>query len=208
MKPGTIDTPTLDDASILKHTGKARDVWFDDLDGAGGLEVGRRNLVMHLYDKRKLDEWWSTSLVVEYERARGDKEKDGRPKGYSICATKTIGAPVERVFEAWTDLAQLARWFGPRARVEWKEGGLLESADGERCSVGRVRANKDLRFAWEQGARAPGSQVEVLFAAKGAGRTGITLNHTRIQDRRHADELRSAWGGAFDKLKSLLEEKA
>ena len=36
-------------------------------------------------------------------------------------------------------------------------------------------------------------------------RLGITLNHTRIQDRGHADRLREGWSGCFDRLKALLE---
>lgn len=34
----------------------------------------------------------------------------------------------------------------------------------------------------------------------------VTLNHTRIQDRKEADMLRDGWGACFDKLKVLLEK--
>jgi hypothetical protein len=45
----------------------------------------------------------------------------------------------------------------------------------------------------------------VLFADKGKGKTGITLNHTRIQARRDADELRAGWSAALEQLKRHLE---
>jgi hypothetical protein len=48
--------------------------------------------------------------------------------------------------------------------------------------------------------------VDVAFAAKGS-KTGITLNHTRIQARDEADGLRAAWTAAFDRLKTALESK-
>ncbi len=205
MKPTPLDTPALDDPTVRAKTGQTASQWFAHLDGIGGPTKGRRELVQHLYSENKLDEWWSTTLVVEYERARGALEKDGKPKGYSICSTKTVAAPLARVFAAFGDARDLDRWLGPRTRVAFEDGGKLENADGDRATFVRIRAGKDLRLAWERAELAPGSQTEVLFADKGKGKTGITLNHTRIQSRAGADLLRAGWSAAFDKLKALLE---
>jgi uncharacterized protein YndB with AHSA1/START domain len=205
MKPTTNDTPAENDASAKETTGKTLKQWFAELDALGGPQKGRRELVNHLYSERKLDEWWATTLVVEYERERGALEKDGKPKGYSICSTKTIAVPLERVFSAFGTAQDLDQWLGPKTKVAFEAGGQLSNADGDRATFARIRANKDLRLSWEHPTRAPGSQVEVLFAAKGAEKTGITLNHTRIQARRDADELRAGWSAAFDRLKQHLE---
>lgn len=205
MKPTAPETPALTDANAHERTGKTLGQWFEALDAFGGLAKGRRELVQHLYTGHELEEWWATSLVVEYERARGAREKDGQPKGYSLCSTKTVAAPLTRVFRAFGEPADLDAWLGPRTEVEFRDGGRLANADGDRASFTRIRADKDLRLAWEQAERGPGSQVEVLFADKGKGKTGITLNHTRIQDRRHADELRAGWSQALERLKAHLE---
>lgn len=205
MKPPATDTPDVTDSSAREKTGKTLKQWFALLDESGGIAKGRRELVNHLFAAHKLDEWWATTVVVEYERAKGALEKDGKPKGYSICSTKTVAAPLERVFAAFGEAKDLDRWLGARTMVEFKDGGALQNGDGDRATFQRIRANKDLRLAWEHERRAPGSQVEVLFAAKGAGKTGITLNHTRIQARRDADELRAGWSAAFEQLKQHLE---
>ena len=42
--------------------------------------------------EQKVEPWWSATIVSEYEIARGDFAKDGKPKGYSICPTKSIKA--------------------------------------------------------------------------------------------------------------------
>ena len=42
---------------------------------------------------------------------------------------------------------------------------------------------------------------------KGKGKTGVTLNHARIQSRRDADELRSGWATALDALKRTVSER-
>lgn len=200
------ETPEPTDASVRQHTGKSREEWFALLDRAGGPGAGRRALVMHLYDQAKLDEWWSTTLVVEYERERGQREKDGKPKGYSICATKTIAAPLDAVFSAFGNAKALDRWMGPGTSIDFRDGGRIENTDGDKATIIRIRANKDLRLTWD-GAVAPGTAVEVLFADKGKGKTGITLNHTRIQSRHDADRIRDGWGAAFDALRTALEAK-
>jgi uncharacterized protein YndB with AHSA1/START domain len=205
MKPPATDTPDVNDATAREKTGQTLQQWFALLDGLGGPAAGRRDLVNHLLKERELDEWWATTLVVEYERARGQHEKDGAPKGYSICSTKTVAAPLERVFRAFGAPADLDAWLGGGTTVDLRDGGKLQNADGERVTFQRVRANKDLRMLWEHATRANGSQVEVLFADKGKGKTGITLNHTRIQARRDADELRAGWSAALEQLKRHLE---
>jgi len=205
MKPSNSDSPDVTDANAREKTGKTLKQWFAYLEELGGVAKGRRELVNQLYSRAKLDEWWATTLVVEFERARGVLEKDGKPRGYSICSTKTVAAPLERVFAAFGDAKDLDRWLGARTKVEFQDGGTLQNADGDRATFQRIRANKDLRFAWQHEKRAKESQVEVLFAARGADKTGITLNHTRIQSRKDADELRAGWSAAFDQLKQHLE---
>jgi uncharacterized protein YndB with AHSA1/START domain len=205
MKTDQIDTAEFGDTSCKEINGKTPKQWFDHLDGQGGVAKGRREPVNDLYSEQKLDEWWATNLALEYEKARSAVEKDGKPKGYSICSTKTVTTPLDEVFGAFGDAKILERWLGPKVKVEFKDGGRFETADGDRGSFTKIRAGKDLRFTWENPKLAPGTQVEDLFADKGKGKTGITLNRTRIQDRRDADRIRAGWGAAFEALKSHLE---
>jgi uncharacterized protein YndB with AHSA1/START domain len=205
VKIPAIDVRQPTDAAAQAATGKTMKAWFAELDGLGGTARGRRELVQHLYGVLDKDEWWATTIAVEYERVRGAVEKDGAPKGYSICSTKTIAAPVADVFAAFGDARRLDAWLGPETSVEFAEGGELRNADGDRASFSRIRAGKDLRLDWNRAGLAPGTKVEVLFADKGKGKTGVTLNHTRIQDRCDADRLRAAWAHALDALKAHLE---
>lgn len=197
--------PSVDDAACRQATGKTLAQWFAELDRTPGLAAGRRALVQHVLDASGKDEWWATTIAVEFEKARGQVEKDGKPKGYSICATKTIAAPLTQVFAAFGDRLRLAAWFGTGAEVTFADGGTLQNADGDRLLFTRIRQDKDLRMQWLAEDLAPGSQVEVLFADKGKGKAGITLNHTRIQARHDADRLRAGWGVCLDRLKANLE---
>src|SRR3954463_8200753 len=80
----------------------------------------------------------------------------------SLVLKRRINAPPAKVYEAWTDPAKLARWFGPRrvesvqAETDVRVGGryrmVAQGADGEVHEVGgtyrEVIANEKLVFTW------------------------------------------------------------
>ena len=194
----------LTDEAAREATGRTLSEWFDYLDKWGAKEKGRRETGVHLYHDLKLEPWWQSTVGVEYENARGMREKDGRLKGYNICVTRTINAPVEKVYAAWTSAAALDKWFGAGNKARVEDGGRLENADGNKGQFKRVRANKDIRIAWEDSQFTPGSVADVVFTPKGE-KTGLLVTHDRIQTRAEADALRRGWGEAFDRLKKLVE---
>jgi hypothetical protein len=74
----------VSEASCKSATGKTVAEWFKALDRHGGIPLGRRALGQWLMTDEKIEPWWSATIVSEYEIARGDLAKDGKPKGYSI----------------------------------------------------------------------------------------------------------------------------
>ena len=199
------DYPVTDTA-CRKATGKTMKEWFKALQAQGELATKRRDAINWLHVEMNKDLWWCTTVWVEFERANGVVKKDGLGQGYSICVTKTIGAPVSDVYAAWTDPGTLAKWFGPGVKAKVATDGQFNDGCGNSGSYLRVRADKDLRFTWVNEEAVSTTQVDVAFADKGKGRTGITLNHQRIQNRDEADGLRKAWGDAFAELKLILEQ--
>src|SRR5262249_53203065 len=126
-------------------------------------------------------------------------------KGYTICSTKTIAAPIEKVYDAWTNADGLNKWFGSGVSAEVNDGGRFSSAEGDGGTFKRVRANKDLRMSWERGDPSEHSIVDVAFTAKSPEKCQVLVTHDRIQSRAEADGLRNGWADALDKLKSLVE---
>lgn len=196
----------VSDAGVKSATGKSRKEWFTLLDGLGGPEKGRRAIGDHLVGTLKLDPWWSATFVVEYEAARGIVEKDGKPKGYTICATKAIKATPERCFAAFASAAELDGWLGPKTALDLKPGGSLSNADGNAADVLKVTEGKAIRLLWKDPAAAPGTPVEVKLSPA-AGKCTVMVTHERLQTRAEADGLRAAWGAALDRLKARLEGK-
>lgn len=169
-----------------EQTGKTPDEWFALVDSRLGRDPGRKAVGDFLFKEMKLDTWWATTLVVGYEQARGIVEKDGRPRGYAICATKSIAAAPERVFA----LIASAKWTG---------------ADTE-IAVQKSTPAKLIRFALKGGGHPDGELVEIKLTPA-AGKSSIVLNHERIQDRGRADGLRDVWGAVLNEWKTSLETK-
>ena len=194
------------DADAKAATGKSWEDWYRVLDETGGPTSGRKAITERLMKEHGLAAWWAQTIAVEYERARSVHEKDGRPKGYAICVTKTIAAPAEKIFDAFGDAAVLESWLGTGATADFKEGGSFSTADGNRGRYTKVARPKTLRFAWEDEDPAAASTVELKLTPNGA-KCGLVLNHERIQSRAHADGLRAAWISAIDRLKQTLEAR-
>lgn len=195
----------LTEDAIRAQTGRGWEEWFAALDRFGAPAKGRRAAHDFLISESLTDPWWATTLVVEHERARGAVMKDGRPQGYSICVTKSIAAPVSRVFAAFADPEQMSRWFGGGTRHDFQVGGAFSNDDGNSGEFKKIREDKDLRFTWRSAPGEPESAVEVLFQAKGEAKCGIVVNHERIASRGEADGLREAWGSALQAMKAQLE---
>ncbi len=186
-------------------TGKTLDQWFAELDKQDGLKQGRRANNSYLAEQ-KVDFWWCTTIAVEYERRHDVRKKDGLLEGYFVCATKTIAAPPADVYQAWANAADLNKWFGAGTKADVKDGGTYENKDGDKGKFLRVRANKDIRMTFENADSTAPTQVDVQFQDKGKGKTGLLVNHTRIQTRAEADGLRAAWAAALDQLKTVCEK--
>ena len=190
------------DKTAKAATGKSLQEWFAALD-ARGVTDGRREVIQWMYNEtgRGKDVWWPTTIWVEDERAKGVvNKKDGLGEGYNICVTKTIVATPDEVYAAFLDPA----WNGGSPA---SDGAAYTDKGGNSGTWSRLRPGKDVRITWQTKGVPNATQVDAAFADKGGGKTGITLNHARIQTREEADGLRAAWGEAFDRLKYQLEVK-
>lgn len=194
----------LDDASAKADTGRTLAEWFALLDAFGGPGKDRREIGNHLYDVHKLDPWWIATLNIEYEAAHGLREKDGRAKGYTICATKSIKATPQRCFDAFAGAPALDRWLGGGHALDFKDGGSLRNDDGNAATIRKINAGKAVKLLWTQTDAACDTPVEVKFQPSGA-KTTVIVTHDRLQTRADADGLRRAWGEALERLKAMLE---
>jgi uncharacterized protein YndB with AHSA1/START domain len=196
----------VSEASCKEATGKTLADWFKALDKHGGIELGRRELSKWIEHEHEVVTWWAATITNEYEIARGDLARDGKPKGYSICPTKNINASPKRCYEHFTSGPALNAWFGPRNSIDLREGGEWRCADGNRATIRKVNAGKNIRLiAADEGLTFP-APVEIKFTPNGAKCT-VMVAVERLQTRAEADGYRRAWSEALDRLKAAVEAR-
>ena len=133
---------------------------------------------------------------------------------------RAIDAPVEAVYAAWTDPKMLRRWLAPgnatvvRAVAEVAVGGTflieMRGADGRRwLTRGQFIGRSCPTAVWLHTWRWEGSTVESLvtveFEPESAGRTRLTLTHSRFAEDEARDEHERDWTGCLVKLEALWE---
>jgi len=130
--------------------------------------------------------------------------KDGKPRGYSICPTKSIKASPADCFKAFASAKALDHWFGPKHEIDLREGGHWRNADGNRATIRKVNPGKNIRLVAEDEGLTLPTPVEVKFTPNGAHCT-VMVAIERLQTRAEADGYRRAWSEALDRLKQSLE---
>ena len=174
----------ISDEAIRSRTGRGWEEWFDLLDASGAAELTHKEIAAALGNEHSVDGWSAQSITVAYERARKGRAIGERPDGFSITATKTVGVPVERLFDAFTDDALRARWL----------------ANGELRERTATRP-KSARYDWHDGS----TRVIVGFEAKGEAKSLVALAHERIPDAGEAERMKAFWRERLAALKEELE---
>jgi uncharacterized protein YndB with AHSA1/START domain len=170
---------------VRPATGRDRDEWFALLDAWGAAGRPFREIADWLTGEHDLSRWWAQKLIVEYEQARGLRPAGVRPGGtFSVTASKTVGVPVERLFEAFADAGLRRRWLpGARMRVRTTERG------------------RSARFDWQDG----GTRLNATFLTKDKARSQVGVEHTHLPDARSAEKMKAFWRERLARLKELLE---
>ncbi|HEU4625503.1 MAG TPA: DUF4287 domain-containing protein [Steroidobacteraceae bacterium] len=175
--------PSMTDAAVKAKTGKDWAEWFATLDAAGAGELDHKRIAHFLSSKHGLPGWWSQMVTVEYERARGRRERHETAEGYSVAVTKTLATSVPHLYAATASAAQRRKWF-PK--------GAFEPSSHTR--------DKYFRGSWNKSSR-----LEIGFYAKGTGKAQIALQIRRLAKKGDVEAERKAWKAAVVKLQELLE---
>ena len=136
--------------------------------------------------KFSVPDWWSQMITVGYEQARGLRAVYQKEDGFSATASKTVGTQLSRLYAAWSDPVQRARWL-PDAPLE-----VSRSTDG-----------KSIRMRWTQG----DSRVDVGFSSKGADKSMVAIEHGKLASTRAVATQKAFWTEALARMKALLEAR-
>jgi hypothetical protein len=187
-EPAAAEAPALptSDEEIRRRTGRGWEDWFDLLDEWGAADRSHREVARWVAEQQGIHPlaWNAQSVVSGYELARGLRAVGEHEDGFAITASKTVAVPVERLYDAFADESLRAQW-------------LPESQLRERTAT----KPKSARFDWGDGE----TRVHVTFAAKGAAKSTVALEHRRLADAEEAARMKAFWRERVSTLKEVLE---
>jgi uncharacterized protein YndB with AHSA1/START domain len=171
---GSVAVLATSDAAIRERTGRGWEEWFDALDATGAADLAHREIARWVAGQLGIHPlaWNAQAIALSYERARGGRQVGERADGFTVTASKTVAAPVERLYDAFAD---------PAARAGW----LPDAPLVERTATRPRRA----RYDWGE----DGARVHVTFGARDDGRSTISVEHARLRDAEQAAELKAYW---------------
>ena len=173
----------VSDQAIKEKTGCTWERWVYALDRLGAATMSHPDIVALISKKYKVDSWWSQSVTVGYERIKGLRERGQRRDGtYEATKSRTFNVPVTTLFDAWADANVRRRWL-----------------DGAAVKVRTAIAPRSIRLGW-----ADGGIITVGFTAKGTSRSSVALAHTKLPDRKTADQRKQFWSERLDALGGVL----
>jgi hypothetical protein len=184
-EPARISLST-DDATIRERTGRGWEEWFDLLDDAGGADMSHREMARWLAEREGAHAlaWNVQAVVGSYERARKGRQVGEHEDGFTVTASKTVAVPIERLYAAFVDADERARWL-PGA--ELRERTTIEP--------------RSARFDWGDGP----SRIHVALTAKGEAKSTAALTHERLPDGKEAERMKAFWRERVAGLKEVLE---
>jgi len=135
--------------------------------------------------------------------------------GPQVRIERVLPAPIQDVFDAWTDPARMAEWLSPvghaEAEVDLRVMGRFKvSMVDETTRIEHtgeylvVDPPGELSFTWQSPyAGSDPSVVTVLFEAEG-DETRIVLTHRRLPEG-HVDPHTQGWETMITRLAALLD---
>lgn len=169
--------------ALEKATGKSWAQWIRVLDRHGARNLAHRDIAQLVHDQYGVGDWWSQMVTVGYEQACGLRQPHETARGFQAGASKTVHAPLSKLFEHWSDERLRAGWLPDQTFV-----------------IRKQTRDKSMRITWPDG-----TGVEVNFYSKGPGKSQVAVQHGKLKSARDVSRVKKYWGTALERLKAVLE---
>lgn len=173
--------PSIREKAVTQATGRGWSEWFALLDGAGARSWTHAAMARWLAGEHSVPAWWSQSITVEYERARGLRAVHEKAGGFAASASKTVAVSVEELTRWWTEAALRRRWLAVPG-----------------ITIRKSTPGKSVRITWSDG-----SSVNATFFAKGEQKSQVTIDHEKLADAVAVAKAKAEWKLALARLAAL-----
>ena len=127
--------------------------------------------------------WWAQTVAVGYERIKGKRVIGQRLDGsFEMGKSRTFAVPISRLYAAFHDPEERAAWL-----------------TGVEPTVRTARRERTMRLGWPDK-----TTVVIGFDSRGAGKSQVAIQHTKLPDRAASDSLKRFWTDRLDALSRIL----
>ena len=137
-----------------------------------------------------------------------------------LSVSKTINAPIEKVFDAWLDPEMLAQFILPMPGMpqpdvenEAKQGGhftiVMHVGENDIPHTGQyldVTRPSKLVFSWVSPFSTDDSIVTINFSQADNDKTNVELTHVRFIDEETRSDHEAGWTNILAMLKVVMDE--
>lgn len=176
--------PDISDAAVRARTGKDWKGWFGILDRADATRLGHAEIAAMLVRRHHLRPWWSQMVAVEYERSRGLRARHQSSQGFAVTVSRTVDSGLPHLYQVTARAGERRKWF-PR--------GDFEPSSHTK--------DKYFRGRWRQGQR-----LEIGFYARGARKSQIAVQVSRLAKKSEVETVRATWKAALSRLEGLIDD--
>lgn len=182
-KPDYAALAGVADATIQARTGCTWERWVGALDYRKAAARPHREIAQLVRDEFGIGDWWAQAVAVGYERIKGLREIGQRRSGsYEVNRSKTLPVPVATLYAAFAEARRRKRWL-----------------PGVELTVRKATPARSMRITWSDA-----TSVEAWFVAKGAGKSTVQVQHTKLASKADAAAIRIFWGERLAALAELL----
>ena len=181
--PPRMAEPPQSEVAIRRATGKGWDDWFRILDAWDGTSRSHGEITRFVSEEYGVPGWWTQSVAVGYERARGMRATYQTASGFQVSVSKTFPVGVRELSRAFEDA---------RRRSRWLAAGTLKLRTG--------RPGKTARYDFRDGY----SRVLASFESKGRGKSTLHIQHEKLPSADAVEEMRAFWKERLGRLSESL----
>ncbi len=204
---------------VVRWVEQYRKIWEDKFDNL-------EEYLRELQTKSEFQTKSHTTMTTQHEMMNQTAKRD-------LIITRVFDAPIEMVWNAWTNPEHLMRWWGPKGftspvcKIDFRTGGkylfCMRSPEGQdyystgiyRQIVPMERIEYTDSFADAEGNVVPATyygmsadfpeemRVTITFKALGE-KTEMTLTQTGLPDDELYEMTKAGWNQSFDKLSESL----
>jgi hypothetical protein len=176
----------MSDATIKAKTGCGWERWVHALDQVEAYHWPHREIATYVREKYQVPSWWTQAVTVGYERIKGLRAIGQRRGGqYEASKSKVFPVPVGRLYRAFHDARTRRRWLA-----------------GVKLAVRASTHDKTMRVTWPDG-----TSVEIYFASKGAAKSQVAVQHSKLPDRASVDRMKDYWAERLGELEAILKPR-